>query len=421
MTEPADTALRRQLRAGLAALDADARRRVARRVEDPSGPWVRVDGRDRLAFASNDYLGLAAEPELARALADGAVRWGAGAGAAHLVSGHSAAHEALERELAAFVGRERALLCATGYQANLGIMPALVGRNDEIFADRLNHASLIDGARLSRARVTRYRHADLDHLARLLSASRAPRKLIVTDTIFSMDGDLAPLAGLAALAEQHDAWLVLDDAHGFGVFGPQGRGCAAEAGIGGWRVLTMGTLGKAAGVAGAFVAGDAEVIDWLQHQARSFLFTTAQPPALAEALRMSLRLIEHGDARRTALAERIAQWRAHVAQRGWRVLPSDSAIQPLIIGDNAQAMQLSAALFEAGFWVPAIRPPTVPKGTARLRVSLSAAHRQADLAALLAALDRLLDGTAADHPTALPDAVSGPAPEGVSATGPISS
>ncbi|HRP95739.1 MAG TPA: 8-amino-7-oxononanoate synthase, partial [Rhodocyclaceae bacterium] len=277
-----------RLRADLAELDARALRRVRRSLDTPCGPHARVDGRDMLAFCSNDYLGLAAEPALARTLAEAAARWGTGSGASHLVSGHYTVHDRLETRLAQFVGCERALYFSTGYMANAGTIPALVGRGDAIFADRLNHASLVDGALLSRATLHRYPHADLAALERLLGESRAPRKLIATDTVFSMDGDVAPLAGLLALAERFDAWLLVDDAHGFGVLGPGGRGALAEAGLASWRIVLVGTLGKAAGVAGAFVAGHADVLEWLMQKARTYVFTTGAPPALAEALLASV-------------------------------------------------------------------------------------------------------------------------------------
>jgi len=274
--------------------------------------------------------------------------------------------------------------------ANLGIVPALVGRNDAVFADRLNHASLIDAAQLSRADHQRYPHADLAALERLLAASTARRKLILSDAVFSMDGDLAPLPGLLALAERFDAWLVVDDAHGFGVLGPQGRGSVAHYKLPpARRLIYMGTLGKAAGAAGAFVAGDATVIEWLQQRARSYLFTTAGSPIIACALTASLELIATGDARRRHLWQLSAQLRDGLAGTRWHLLPSPTAIQPVIIGDNHAALRVAEALYERGLWVPAIRPPTVPRGTARLRVSLSAAHSAAHVARLVDALREL--------------------------------
>jgi 8-amino-7-oxononanoate synthase len=378
-----------KLRADLAQLDQSVLRRTRRSLATPCGPHAVVDGREMLAFCSNDYLGLAGEPALAEALAEGARRWGAGSGASHLVSGHYTVHAALEAQLATFVGCQRALYFSTGYMANLGITPALVGRGDAIFADRLNHASLVDGALLSRAELKRYPHCDLAALERLLAASGAPRKLIVTDSVFSMDGDIAPLRELLALAERFDAWLLVDDAHGFGVLGPQGRGALAHFGLSAWRLIYMGTLGKAAGLAGAFVAGDAEVVEWLMQKSRTYIFTTGAPPALAHALLASLELIEGGDARRARLAANIRQLAAGPGLQRWRHIASPTAIQPVVIGDNAETLAAAGALWNEGLWVPAIRPPTVPEGSARLRISLTAAHQPDEVARLAAALARL--------------------------------
>lgn len=379
-----------ELIAHLAALDEQALRRRRRTVEDPCSPRVRVDGRPMLAFCSNDYLGLAAAPELTEALREGATRWGVGSGASHLVSGHYQVHEILEARLAELVGRPRALYLSTGYMANLGIASALVGRGDALFADRLNHASLVDGARLTRADVHRYPHGDLTALARLLEASRARRKLILTDAVFSMDGDIAPLPELLELAERHDAWLVVDDAHGFGVLGPRGAGTAAHFGLPDtWRLVYVGTLGKAAGVAGAFVAGDEAVVETILQSARPYLFTTGSPPALAHTLLASLDLIAQGAARRAHLAELITALRNALPLSRWTLLPSPTPIQPVVIGDNAETLRVARALWDQGLWVPAIRPPTVPKGSARLRISLSAAHTLEDVAHLADALLRL--------------------------------
>ena len=379
-----------ELIAQLAALDEQALLRQRRTVEDPCGPRVRVDGRLMLAFCSNDYLGLAAAPELTEALREGATRWGVGSGASHLVSGHYQVHEILEARLAELVGRPRALYLSTGYMANLGIPSALVGRGDALFADRLNHASLVDGARLTRADVHRYPHGDLTALARLLEASRARRKLILTDAVFSMDGDIAPLPELLELAKRHDAWLVVDDAHGFGVLGPRGAGTAAHFGLPDtWRLVYVGTLGKAAGVAGAFVAGDEAVVETILQSARPYLFTTGSPPALAHTLLASLDLIAQGAARRAHLAELITALRNALPLSRWTLLPSPTPIQPVVIGDNAETLRVARALWDQGLWVPAIRPPTVPKGSARLRISLSAAHTLEDVAHLADALLRL--------------------------------
>ncbi len=380
-----------ELDANLAGLDAAGLRRRRRIVTTPCRPDAGLADRSApvLAFCSNDYLGLAAEPALAHAAAEAAGKWGVGSGASHLVSGHTAAHEALEARLAAFVGMDDALYFSTGYMANIGVMPALVGRGDAIFADKVNHASLVDGALLSRAELIRYPHCDLAALEARLAASNAPRKLIVTDSVFSMDGDLAPLPELLALAEAHRAWLLVDDAHGFGVLGPQGRGSLAHFGLSSPRLILMGTLGKAAGVSGAFVAGSQSLIEWLVNTSRSYIFTTGAPPLLAETLLTALDLIEHGDARRAHLAALIARFKAGLQLSRWQLLPSDTPIQPLVIGDNHEALAVSRALDAEGLWVPAIRPPTVPKGAARLRITLSAAHSAEQVDRLVATLNRL--------------------------------
>jgi len=361
----------------IAALERDLAERAAaglarerRIVDSPQGPRVIVDGRELVAFASNDYLGLANHPALIAAVAAAASRWGVGAGASHLVSGHYHSHEALENELAAFVrpcAGARALTFSSGYLANLAILTALAGRGDAIFADRLNHACLNDGALLSRAEFVRYAHGDIAALRARLASARAPRKLIATDAVFSMDGDLAPLPALLALAEEFDAWLVVDDAHGFGVLG-EGRGSLAEMGIASERIVLMGTLGKAAGVAGAFVAAHPAVIDTLVQTARPYIYTTASPPLLAEALRASLAMIRDDAPRRAHLGMLIERFRERMRVLPFALADSRTAIQPLIVGANETAVGLSAALLQRGFWVPAIRPPTVPQGTARLRV-----------------------------------------------------
>jgi 8-amino-7-oxononanoate synthase len=376
--------------ADIAAAGLTRRRRV---LESPCGRIAAVDGKNVLNFASNDYLGLAGNQEIAAAMAAGAAQWGAGSGASHLVSGHLAPHEALESEIAAFTGFPRALTFSTGYLANLAIVPTLASRGAVIFSDRLNHASLIDAMQLAKARgaaTQRYAHCDMAALERLLAASSAPDKLIVSDAVFSMDGDISPLPLLFELAERHDAWLVIDDAHGFGVLGPQGRGSLAHFNLPYHpRLLLMGTLGKAAGVGGAFVAGSQTAIEYLLQRARSYIFTTAAPPALACALSRSLQIIEHGDALRANLFARIGQLRDGLAGLPWQLLPSATAIQPLIVGENATVLALATALWERGLWVPAIRPPTVPKGTARLRISVSAAHTAADINQLIHALKEL--------------------------------
>jgi 8-amino-7-oxononanoate synthase len=374
----------------LATLDAQSLRRRRRTVESACGPRVEVAGETLLAFASNDYLGLAADPRLAQAAALAAQRWGVGAGASHLVSGHSRAHEALEEALAEFTGNEAALLFSTGYMANIAVMPALLGRNGDIFADRLNHASLVDGALLARASLNRYAHVDMGMLAAQLAASTAREKLIVSDAVFSMDGNIASLPQLLELAERHNAWLLLDDAHGFGVLGPQGRGSVAAAGLKSERLIYMGTLGKAAGVSGAFIAGSRKLIDWLQQRARPYIFTTAMPPMLAEVLLSALQLIEAADDRRAHLSALIARLREGLAAQHSRLMPSSTPIQPLLIGDNAATLAVAEALHARQLWVPAIRPPTVPVGAARLRISLSAAHSLADVDTLCQALGEIL-------------------------------
>jgi len=362
------------------------RRRIA--IASPRGPRVTVDGHGLVAFASNDYLGLANDPALVAAVRNAASRWGVGAGASHLICGHFAPHEALEADLAAFIAPcagARALTFSSGYLANLAILSALAGRHDAIFADRLNHACLNDGAQLSRADFIRYPHGDLDTLERALAGSKAPCKIIATDAVFSMDGDVAPLPRLLELADAHDAWLVVDDAHGFGVLG-EGRGSLAHLGLVSERIVHMATLGKAAGVAGAFVVAHPSVIETLVQTARSYIYTTAAPPLLAEAARAALSIIRNDTGRRAHLAGLIGQFRDGARGLPWPLLPSLTAIQPLVVGDSGAAMSVAEDLRARGFWVPAIRPPTVPQGTARLRVSLSAAHSAADVTGLLAAL-----------------------------------
>ncbi|MEW6703830.1 MAG: 8-amino-7-oxononanoate synthase [Pseudomonadota bacterium] len=354
---------------------------------------LEVDGQRRLAFCSNDYLGLSQHPALKQAMREAVERYGVGAGASPLVSGHSPAHEALERELAAFVGCEQALYFYAGYAANTGCVPALVERGDAIFSDALNHACLIDGARLSRAEIHVFPHNDMAALDQALAKSSARRKLVLADAVFSMDGDIAPIGEMLRLCERHDAWLMVDDAHGFGVLGEGGRGSLSHLGIAprrhGARLVYMATLGKAAGVSGAFVAGAAPVVQWLLQRARTYMFATAAPAPVAEALRTSLRVIEAEGWRRERLAQLRSCLRDGLAMLPWTALPSDTAIQPLILGDNATALAVMDALQARGIWVPAIRPPTVPAGTARLRITLSAAHSLQQVQALVAALQSI--------------------------------
>ena len=378
----------------LAALDAAhlTRRRRAVRPADGAALWV--DGRRMLAFCSNDYLGLSQHPALREAAIAGAQRYGVGSGASPMVSGHSEANAALELELAEFTGLERALYFYAGYATNASIVPALVGPGDALFSDALNHACLIDGARLSKAAIHRFAHADLAQLDAQLQASPARRKLVISDAVFSMDGDVADIPALIALCERHDALLLLDDAHGFGVCGPQGRGSLAAVGRTGAqasrRVIYMATLGKAAGVSGAFVAGSHVLVEWLLQKTRSYTFATAAPALLAESVRAALQVIRDEPARIAQLHRNIADFRAGlpaaIAGTGWMLLPSATAVQALVIGANDEALRVMAVLADAGIWVPAIRPPTVAEGTARLRIALSAAHTPDDVAALLHAL-----------------------------------
>lgn len=373
----------------LSELDAKHLRRTRRVVEAKDGPHLRVAGAPVLSFASNDYLGLAQHPALIRAAQEAAAQYGVGASSSAMLSGHEAPHEALEQELAAFVGRPRALFFGSGYMANVGIVPALVGRGDAVFSDALNHACLIDGVRLSRAESHIYPHNDLATLAQQLAASNAARKLVVTDAVFSMDGDLAPLSELLALCDEHDALLLIDDAHGFGVLGPEGRGTAAHLALHSPRLIYMATLGKAAGCAGAFVAGEDTTIEWILQRARTYIFATSSPAMVVQAVRESLKVIAAEGWRREQLARLIARLRRGAAGLRWQHPASDTAVQPLIIGGNAQALEVMAALQARGLWVPAIRPPTVPEGTARLRISLSAAHSEADVDRLIDALQRM--------------------------------
>ena len=375
--------------AQLASLDAAQRRRTRRVVSAVDGPHMTVDGTPLLSFCSNDYLGLAQHPALIDAAQRAAARYGVGAGASPMVSGHSASHAALEQELAEFVNLPRALYFHAGYMANLGVVPALVGRGDAVFSDALNHACLIDGARLSRAEVQVYPHCDVEALERLLVASTARRKLVITDAVFSMDGTIAPLPLLLALCERYDALLMIDDAHGFGVLGREGRGTTEHFNLSSPRLIYMATLGKAAGVAGAFVAGQALAIEWILQSARTYIFSTAAPAMIIEALRASLRVMAAEGWRREQLNRSIAQLRSGLAGLPWRNPESSTAIQPLIIGSNQAALDVMAALHAQGLWVPAIRPPTVPQGTARLRITLSAAHSEADVARLAAVLSGL--------------------------------
>ena len=366
--------------------------RQRRIVSSPHAPSMVVDGQSMLAFCSNDYLGLAADPRVVEAMQRGAAIYGAGSGASHLISGHSQAHSALEQRLAdllsPWVPSARALYFSTGYMANLALISALAGKEAEIFSEALNHASLIDGARLARAKLNVYPHRDLQALEQLLSHSQVKDKLVITDSVFSMEGDIAPLRELLALCERHGAWLVIDDAHGFGVLGEGGHGVLEYLTLSSPQLIYMGTLGKAAGVAGAFVAAHETVINWLIQRARAYIYTTASPPAVAHALLTSMEIIagEEGRQRRTHLHALIARLRERLQLKRWRLLASETAIQPVIIADNATTIATGQALIAQGLWVGAIRPPTVPAGTARLRITLSAAHTIAQVDQLAEAL-----------------------------------
>jgi 8-amino-7-oxononanoate synthase len=378
--------------------DLDERSLTRRRrvVDTPCAPRLVVEGRPLLSFCSNDYLGLASHPAVVAALREGATLYGAGSGASHLISGHGRAHQLLEDRLAEFesahLDNARALTFGTGYMANLAILTALgADASAEIFSEQLNHASLIDGARLARAQVKLYPHAGVAELEALLAASTAPTKIVVTDSVFSMDGDLAPLPALLALCERHGAWLVVDDAHGFGTLGAHGRGALEHFDLRSPNLVYMGTLGKAAGVGGAFVAAHASVIELMIQRARPYIYTTAAPPALAHALLASLDIIggAEGAARRAHLQSLVNEFRAGLQLQRWQHPPSDTAIQPIVIGANEEALRAGAGLYGQGLWVPAIRPPTVAAGSARLRVTLSAAHTHEDVAQLAAALNQL--------------------------------
>lgn len=354
------------------------------------GVEIRVDGEPKINFCSNDYLGLANHPKVVTAFQQAALQWGVGTGAAHLVCGHTTEHHLLEAELAAFTGRERALLFSTGYMANLGVISALLGRDDAVFEDRLNHASLLDGGLLSRATFKRFRHADMQHLQALLPIA-ARRKLIVTDGVFSMDGDVAPLDKLAVLARQADAWLMVDDAHGLGVLGAHGAGVTEYFALTPADVpVLVGTLGKSFGTAGAFVAGSEVLIETLIQKARTFVYTTAMPTAIAAATRASLQLLQEESWRRDKLSALIKIFRDGAEQLGLQLMPSFSPIQPIVLGDSTLAVKASERLFARGFMVSAIRPPTVPQGSARLRVTLSAEHTEMQVEQLLAALGKAM-------------------------------
>ncbi len=379
-----------RLEAQLAERRAHALYRHRRIADSPAGPEQVIDGRLRLCFCSNDYLGLARHPAVIAAFRQAADDYGVGSGAAHLITGHSRAHHQLEEELAAFTGRERALLFSTGYMANLGVIGALAVRGDWVLEDRLNHASLLDGALLSGARLHRYRHRDADDLAAKLTGAPAATTLIATDGVFSMDGTIAPLPELAARAAARDAWLLVDDAHGFGVLGARGGGCAELFELDQEQVpILMGTLGKAFGTFGAFVAGRAPLIETLIQQARSYVYTTALPPAVAAATRASLKLVQEEGWRREKLQSLISRFRTGAAQLGYTLMDSATPIQPLLVGTSEKALTMSQSLLEHDILISAIRPPTVPEGSARLRITFSAEHSEQQVDRLLLALEAI--------------------------------
>ncbi len=377
----------RDLKAELEARKSASLYRSCVTNEQGSGVHTLVDGQLLLNFCSNDYLGLSNHPDLVKALQQGADQYGVGSGAAHLVSGHSRAHQTLEEELAEFTGYPRALLFSTGYMANLGVISALVGAGDLVLEDRLNHASLLDGALISRARLSRYQHNSMADLANQLDKRSANQRLIASDGVFSMDGDLANLPGLVDVATSSESWLMIDDAHGFGVLGEHGQGIRHHFGVSTTELpVYMATLGKAAGVFGAFVAGSDDLIETIIQFARSYIYTTALPPALAEATRASLKIIQSESWRRQQLQQHIQQFRKGVIATGLKLMPSETAIQPIVVGSAEKAVRMSSALRQRGIWVSAIRPPTVPEGTARLRVTLSAEHTEAEVSKLIDAI-----------------------------------
>jgi len=383
------------LAAALAERRAQYRYRQRKLLQSPQTPELVVDGKTYLAFCSNDYLGLANHPQVIAAQQQAAARWGAGSGASHLVAGHTQEHHALEEELAAFTGRQRALLFSTGYMANLGVISTLVGQGDGVFEDRLNHASLLDGGLLSGARFQRFLHSDINNLQARLRKTDAARKLVVVDGVFSMDGDCAPLPQLAQVCAQENAWLMVDDAHGFGVLGETGAGTCEHFGLDQQQVpVLMGTLGKALGSFGAFVAGSETLIETLINFARPYIYTTAMPPPVAAATRASLRLVQSEAWRRTHVQQLIAQFRNGAQDLGLQLMDSFSPVQPLLVGSEAKALAIAEALAQRGILIIAIRPPTVPVGSSRLRITLSAAHTEAQVAQLLDVLGEVMNSTA---------------------------
>jgi 8-amino-7-oxononanoate synthase len=362
--------------------------RQRRLLDSPQAEHIVANEQKYLSFCSNDYLGLANHPALIATMQAAAGDSGVGSGASNLITGHHRYHDNLEKQLAKFVQMPAALVFSTGYMANIGVLGALVGRGDAIFADKLNHACLNDGGYYSLAEFNRFAHNDVAALEKLLKASTAKHKLIAVDAVFSMDGDIAPIPAYMRLCEQYDAYLYVDDAHGFGVLGKNGRGSLSHFNLKSPRLIYMATLGKAAGVAGAFVAGEQVVIDYLIQTAKSYAYSTPAPPALSATLSASINLIENGDDLRAHLQHLIAALKANLQLKKWQLLPSDTAVQPLLVGRNHEAVSLSEHLQKKGILVPAIRPPTVPVNTARLRISLSAAHSENDVIQLAKAINQ---------------------------------
>lgn len=382
--------LNTKLKVELDARKAEHLYRSRKVLETPQSVEPIIDGRKVLSFCSNDYLGLANNPDVINSFKQAADNYGVGSGSAHLVSGHSSEHHALEEELADFMGTERALLFSTGYMANLGVVSALCDRHSEIYEDKLNHASLLDAALLSRAKRVRYPHLDMANLKNRLVDSNNDNKFIISDGVFSMDGDLAPLDVMTDLASQHNATLMIDDAHGIGVLGKKGKGIIEYFDLDSEQVpVLVGTLGKSFGTAGAFVAGSDDLIETLIQKSRSYIFTTAMPAAIAAATRKSLHLLENENWRREKLQNLITLFRKGATELGLNLVDSITAIQPVIIGSSEQAVALSDKLLEKNILISAIRPPTVPEGTARLRITFSATHTEEQLDKLLIALDEI--------------------------------
>jgi len=361
--------------------------RKAHISQSPQQAHMQINGKSMLTFCSNDYLGLANHPEVLKAFKQAADKYGVGSGSAHLINGHSIEHQKLEEELAEFTGRDRALLFSTGYMANLGVVNALMERGDMIFADRLNHASLIDAGLLSKAKMKRYAHNDVDALQKFYNKNNIENSMILSDGVFSMDGDIAPVQQLSEIAKQQKAWLMIDDAHGFGTLGTTGAGLLEQENVDQHDApILMATLGKAIGTAGAFIAGSHELIEYLIQTARTYTYTTAMPPAIAAATRASLKIVQNESERREKLNQHIQQFKKGARELGIELMPSDTAIQPIMVGSTEKAIKISKQLQKDGILVTAIRPPTVPEGTARLRVTFSAEHTAEDIAILLRAL-----------------------------------